>query len=148
MRLTDFFIVLTVAVLLAGCAGAAAPTSRPSAPAARTAAPITPAAAASTSARRTRWIEMFARGYFPGRSGQIFVIPAEGEVITDREPLYRFMHGSPWDYDTHIPVLLHGRPFIRQGEWHDPVVQQDVAPTLGAILGAGLVPTYTGSSPI
>lgn len=144
MRLTDSFVVLTVAVFLAGCAGAASPTSRPSAPAARTAAPVTPAAAASTSAQRTRWLEMFARGYFPGRSGQIFVIPAEGEVITEREPLYRFMHGSPWDYDTHIPVLLHGRPFIRQGEWNDPVAQQDIAPTLGAILGAGLVPTYTG----
>ena len=33
--------------------------------------------------------------------------------ITDRDPLYKFMHGSPWDYDTRIPVLFHGPPFIR-----------------------------------
>ena len=87
---------------------------------------------------------MFARGYFPGRSGQIFVVPGQGEVITERDPLYRFMHGSPWDYDTRIPVLLYGPPFIRQGEWRGPVTQQDISPTLGAILGAGPLPTYTG----
>ena len=75
---------------------------------------------------------MFARGYFPGRSGQVFVVPSEGEVITERDPLYQFMHGSPWDYDTHIPILFYGAPFISKGERNEPVSQQDIAPTLGA----------------
>ena len=57
---------------------------------------------------------MFARGYFPGRSGQVFVVPKQGWFVTSRDPLYRFMHGSPWDYDTHIPVLLLRRA-VRQG---------------------------------
>ena len=38
---------------------------------------------------------MFARGYFPGRSGQVFVVPNEGDIVTQRDPLYVFMHGSP-----------------------------------------------------
>ncbi len=87
---------------------------------------------------------MFARGYFPGRSGQVFVVFREGDIVTSEDPRYRFMHGSPWDYDTHIPVLFHGAPFVQQGAWDEPVVQQDVAPTLGALLGAPASPTFTG----
>ena len=26
------------------------------------------------------------------------------------------MHGSPWDYDTRIPILFYGAPFVRQGQ--------------------------------
>jgi hypothetical protein len=87
---------------------------------------------------------MFARGYFPGRSGQIFVIPREGDVITDRDPLYVFMHGSPWEYDTHIPLLLHGAPFVKAGTYPAPAVQQDLAPTLATLIGATAPPTMTG----
>ena len=87
---------------------------------------------------------MFARGYFPGRSGQVFVVPNEGDIITQRDPLYVFMHGSPWDYDTRIPILFHGAPFIRAGHFTGPAKQQDIAPTLGAITGVPAPATYTG----
>jgi hypothetical protein len=93
---------------------------------------------------RQQWLEMFARGYFPGRSGQIFVVPREGEVITDRDPLYRYMHGSPWNYDTRIPILFYGAPFVRQGAWKDAAAQQDIAPTIGMLIGAAPIQTYTG----
>ena len=46
------------------------------------------------------------------------------------------MHGSPWDYDTHIPILFYGAPFVTAGPVKEPASQQDVAPTLGAIIGA------------
>ena len=87
---------------------------------------------------------MFARGYFPGRSGQVFVVPNEGDIITQRDPLYVFMHGSPWDYDARIPILFHGAPFIRTGNFTAPAAQQDIAPTLGAIAGVPAPATYTG----
>ena len=93
---------------------------------------------------RASWLAMFARGYFPGRSGQIFVIPREGEIITDRDPMYGFMHGSPWDYDTRIPLLLHGAPFVRAGAYAGPATQQDVAPTLARLIGATPPPTMIG----
>jgi hypothetical protein len=86
---------------------------------------------------------MFARGYFPGRSGQVFVVNREGDIVTERDPLYKFMHGSPWDYDTRIPILFYGAPFVRQGIGRD-AVQQDIAPTLGNIIGAPSAATYTG----
>ena len=87
---------------------------------------------------------MFARGYFPGRSGQVFVVPKETWFVTSHEPLYRFMHGSPWDYDTHIPILFYGAPFVTAGQYPVAAKQQDVAPTVGAFIGAPTLPTYTG----
>ena len=87
---------------------------------------------------------MFARGYFPGRSGQVFVVPKQGRFVASRDPLYAFEHGSPWEYDTHIPLLWHGGPFMKPGQYNQPVRQQDVAPTIGAIIGATPLPTYTG----
>ncbi len=90
------------------------------------------------------WLELFARGYFPGRSGQVFLVPREGDFVVDRNPLYAFMHGSPWEYDTHVPLLFHGSPFIRSGAWNERVTQQDVAPTLAALLGTAPPATAVG----
>ena len=45
---------------------------------------------------RQEFLKMFARAYFPGRSGQIMLVPREGEFVTRNDPAYRFMHGSPW----------------------------------------------------
>jgi hypothetical protein len=98
----------------------------------------------AASSQRQQWLDMFARGYFPGRSGQVFVVPKQGWFVTRRDPLYAFMHGSPWEYDTHIPVLLYGPGFIKAGSFNAPAKQQDVAPTVGALIGATPLPTYTG----
>lgn len=87
---------------------------------------------------------MFARGYFPGRSGQVFVVPKETWFVTSHDELYKFMHGSPWEYDTHIPLLVYGAPFVKPGRYAGAARQQDVAPTVGALIGASPLPTYTG----
>jgi hypothetical protein len=87
---------------------------------------------------------MFARGYFPGRSGQVFVVPRAGDFVTNRDALYRFMHGSPHDYDTRIPLLFHGSAFVTPGVYRQPASQQDIAPTVGEIIGAPAPATYTG----
>lgn len=92
---------------------------------------------------RQRFLEMWARGYFPGRSGQIFVVPREGDIITRRDPDVTFMHGSPWPYDTVIPLFFHG-PNIRPGVYRVPARQQDVAPTLAAILRTRMPASATG----
>ena len=102
------------------------------------------ATGSSSASLRQQWLDMFARGYFPGRSGQVFYVPHEGDFVVDPNPLYRFMHGSPWSYDTRVPVLFYGAPFVRQGTSAKPVVQQDVAPTLAAFIGAMPPATATG----
>jgi predicted AlkP superfamily pyrophosphatase or phosphodiesterase len=129
--------LLCLAILLNSCASSQAP---------KPATQPTPAAGSPTAAasQRQQWLEMFARGYFPGRSGQVFVVPKQGWFVTSRDPLYNFMHGSPWEYDTHIPVLFHGAPFVKGGSFPGAAKQQDVAPTVGALIGAPTIPTYTG----
>ena len=116
LRLFLFLLGLTAAA----CHATTVPSTRPTMPA---------------SADRQAWLDQFARGYFPGRSGQIFLVPREGDFVVDRDPLYAFMHGSPWEYDTHVPLLFHGAPFVKQGVSNDSVTQQDVVPTLAALLG-------------
>jgi hypothetical protein len=106
----------------------------------RSAAP--PATAPAT--RSDAWLEAFARGYFPGRSGQVFLVPREGEFLVDHNPLYAFMHGSVWDYDTHIPLVLYGPPFINRIVSTEQASQQDVAPTLAALLGTAPPATSIG----
>jgi predicted AlkP superfamily pyrophosphatase or phosphodiesterase len=96
------------------------------------------------TSERAHWLGMFARGYFPGRSGHVFYVPHEGDFVIDPSPLYAFMHGSPWDYDSHVPLLFHGPGIIRPGSWTTPVAQQDVAPTLAALLDIAPPATATG----
>ena len=98
---------------------------------------------AKTSAARQRFLEMFARAYYPGRTGQLLIVPREGDFITKPEPDYEYMHGSPWTYDVSIPLMFAG-PAVRIGVYSIPVVQQDVAPTLAAALGVQMPPTATG----
>jgi len=96
---------------------------------------------ATTVATRQRFLEMFARAYFPGRTGQLLIVPREGDFITRAD--VAFMHGSPWNYDVAIPLMFAG-PAVRTGTYSAPAAQQDVATTLAAALGVQMPPTATG----
>lgn len=129
-------LALMAATSLAACA---------SRPVAVTPVTTAPAGDQRATTEHDDWLRMFARGYFPGRSGQLFFVPREGDFIIDKDPLYEFMHGSPWPYDSHIPLLLHGAAHITPGVIETPASQQDVAPTLAALLGIAPPATATGS---
>src|SRR3954469_19221102 len=96
---------------------------------------------ATTLATRQRFLQMFARAYFPGRTGQLLIVPREGDIITRADLAY--MHGSPWTYDVAIPLMFAG-PAVRTGTYSTPAVQQDVAPTLAAALGVQMPASSTG----
>ncbi len=127
-------LTLLVAIVVTGCRSASV----------RPLATNPAASAAPTGAQRDAWLHQFARGYFPGRSGQIFMVSREGEFIVDRNPLYAFMHGSPWSYDTHVPLLLYGPPFVKPLVWNERVTQQEIVPTLAALLGTAPPSTAIG----
>lgn len=109
------------------------------APRVRRTAPADPAALAT----RQRFLEMFARAYFSGRTGQLLFVPREGDFITRHDPDGTYMHGSPWAYDVSIPLMFVG-PAVKTGLYSMPAVQQDVAPTLADALGVQMPPTATG----
>ena len=71
----------------------------------------------------------------PSRSGDIFIVFEPGHFINDFDGLtVAATHGSPWSYDTYVPILFMG-PGIPRGTVYRHVGPQDVAPTLAAYLG-------------
>jgi len=101
---------------------------------------VTPSHAPAT---QQRFLDMWARSYFPGRTGQLLIVPREGDFITRPDPDVPYMHGSPWAYDVAIPLMFSG-PAVKAGTYSMPAAQQDVAPTLAAALGVHMPPTSTG----
>lgn len=77
-------------------------------------------------------------GFHPKLSGD-FMVVTDLQVLTESSPIgpYSTSHGTPYAYDTHIPILIAG-PGIRSGVWADPVAPWDIAPTLSALLGVEL----------
>ncbi len=77
-------------------------------------------------------------GFYPKVSGDVVVV-TEPQYFTDpgTPGPYVTTHGSPYAYDTHVPILIAG-PGIRAGVWTDPVSPADIAPTLCALLGVEL----------
>src|SRR5688500_8608378 len=73
-------------------------------------------------AARQRFLAMFARAYFPGRTGQLLVVPREGDFITRSDPNFEYMHGSPWSYDVSIPLMFAG-PAVKPGVYSVPAAQ-------------------------
>jgi hypothetical protein len=126
---------LVVACTTSGQHAAHAPT-----PEASHAHEATPSHAEAT---QQRFLDMFARSYFPGRTGELLIVPREGDFITRPDPDVPYMHGSPWAYDIAIPLMFVG-PAVRIGTYSTPAAQQDVAPTLAAALGVHMPPTSTG----
>jgi len=71
----------------------------------------------------------FSLGFFGPRSGDLFVL---------QEPYYLFdaagtSHGTPYDYDNHVPVIFLG-PGIKPGKYSTRIAVNDIAPTLAEIL--------------
>lgn len=64
-----------------------------------------------------------------------FLIPTYGSGGTT--------HGSPYNYDTHVPMLFFG-PGVKPGRYDDEFYITDIAPTLAAILRVELPSGCTG----
>jgi predicted AlkP superfamily pyrophosphatase or phosphodiesterase len=81
-------------------------------------------------------------GFHPDHSGDLIVIHdpnwlGGGEGGTT--------HGSPFSYDTHVPVIFWGsRNLIKPGVYHRDAGVQDIAPTLSTLLGIALPNGATG----
>ena len=45
-------------------------------------------------------------------------------------------HGTPFSYDTHVPVIFFG-PGVKPGQYHFRIMVNDIAPTLATLLDDG-----------
>lgn len=79
----------------------------------------------------TRLAQSVVLGFHPERNGNLVVVT---------EPFYLVggssgtSHGTPYSYDTHVPLLLLG-PGIRPGWYSQSSSPADIAPTLAVLLG-------------
>jgi predicted AlkP superfamily pyrophosphatase or phosphodiesterase len=79
----------------------------------------------------------YARGYAPGRTGDIVLRPQEGVVVVD--PPDVLDHGTPYDYDATVPLVFWG-PDFKTGRSSETARVADLAPTAGAVLGVPFSP--------
>lgn len=86
------------------------------------------------SARQTNpLLEYVRRNFHASRSGDIYIIQEPYWFLFEKGPVVA-MHGSPWRYDTHVPIIFAG-PGIKAQKVHRLVHPVDVAPTMAAFLG-------------
>jgi arylsulfatase A-like enzyme len=79
--------------------------------------------------------------YYPGRSGDLIVMPrpywffvsADGSA----QPGSASSHGTPYGYDQQVPIVLFGHG-IEPGEYTRAVTPADIAPTLAHLCGVTL----------
>jgi len=75
------------------------------------------------------------KNFHPKRSGDIYVVFEPYVYITDFDGLtVASTHGSPWRYDTYVPVIFAGAG-LEAATVSRPVTPYDVAPTLSNYLG-------------
>jgi predicted AlkP superfamily pyrophosphatase or phosphodiesterase len=82
-----------------------------------------------------------ADSYFPGRSGDLYFVPkpywlVDG-TLAGKTRSYGTGHGTPYNYDQHVPVLLMGYG-IQPGDYYREVTPADIAPTLASLCGITL----------
>src|SRR5437016_12564506 len=76
-----------------------------------------------------------SRSYFGPRSGDLFLIFEPFAVNVEAET--ETVHGTPWTYDSQVPLVLWGSPF-ESGVYVSPCHPIDLAPTLAVALGLNL----------
>lgn len=83
--------------------------------------------------QKTPVLAQIRRNFYASRSGDIYVVQEPYWFMFDKGPVAA-MHGSPWRYDTHVPIIFAGAA-IQPRTVHRLVHPADVAPTIAAILG-------------
>jgi hypothetical protein len=83
----------------------------------------------------TPLIQSVLRNYNPERSGDIFVVFQQNYFVNEFDGLtVASSHGSPWRYDTFVPVVFAGSKLPPRRIYRS-IETVDIAPTLSAIVG-------------
>ena len=78
-------------------------------------------------------------GFYSGRSGDVIIVYEPYSIQFDppddpTDPRSSATHGSPYSYDTHVPLIIMGRGFA-SGRYAQAAAPTDIAPTLAHVLG-------------
>ncbi len=78
--------------------------------------------------------ERVRQSFHRDRSGDILIAQQPHAFLYYRTDRHAAMHGSPYSYDTHVPVIFMG-PGLRPRTVHRRVEPNDIAPTITSWLG-------------
>jgi hypothetical protein len=85
---------------------------------------------------------MVSRSWHSKLSGDLLLIQKDGYFFMEGILLtFAASHGSPWTYDTRVPLMFLGDAWVRGGRYQDAQVN-DMAATLSRILN---VPPPSGN---
>ncbi len=79
------------------------------------------------------------RSWEPSAAGDLYVVPDEGKLLGSVSESVRFSHGTPYEKDTHVPILFFGAPFT-DGLYDEPIETVDIVPTVAEALGLDMPP--------
>ncbi|WP_461532200.1 alkaline phosphatase PafA [Sinomicrobium sp.] len=88
-----------------------------------------------------RFASLLQRGYDQKRSGDVLLVLSPAVVSY---PKTGSTHGSPYNYDTHTPLLFYGKG-IQKGSTVKETHINDAAPTISALLGIAFPSGATGT---
>jgi predicted AlkP superfamily pyrophosphatase or phosphodiesterase len=82
---------------------------------------------------KTPILDSVQRAFHPKRSGDVIAIQRQMQYFDDTPFDYAATHGTPYSYDTFVPVVVYA-PWVK-GMWSfEPVGPDQIAPTIAAIL--------------
>jgi arylsulfatase A-like enzyme len=79
-------------------------------------------------------MNMIQRAFHPKRSGNLLIVQQPFWFLYPGKTGYAAMHGSPYTYDTYVPIMVTG-PRISPQWVHRSVGPEDIAPTIANYLG-------------
>lgn len=78
------------------------------------------------------YLDLYRNSFYAARSPHLLVRLKKYVYLNDR--LGGTGHGSPYDYDRHVPIIFMGAG-IKPGKYPAPCGPEDIAPTLARLLG-------------
>jgi len=95
------------------------------------------------ASRNRPYLAYFQRGYFPLRGKDFLILPCEYCLFTSSKT--GTTHGTPYKYDTHVPVLFWGKDLNHKGNRIARAVHTvDIAPTIARYFGVPYPSTVDG----
>jgi predicted AlkP superfamily pyrophosphatase or phosphodiesterase len=89
------------------------------------------------------YLGYYQRGYYPPRGRDFMIRPCEYCLLTTSST--GTTHGTPYRYDTHVPILFWGMG-VKAQQVARVVHTVDIAPTIARVLGISAPATVDGKS--
>jgi Type I phosphodiesterase / nucleotide pyrophosphatase len=88
----------------------------------------------ATTTEPSEQLKLVQRSFHPARSGDVYIVLKPYHLIGDPLKSRGTSHGTPHDYDRHVPLLVFG-PGIATGRLTEPVTPQHAAQVTAHFLG-------------